>query len=235
MLIRVQKHFPATGEILAPFSIAHYVGGFMRGSHVGPLMPVPHGTGCSYFDGPPIVSCFGFCVHNGKLTDTVDLFDHPFWRSVQDRAANKAVEIRRQGFSGPAMLSYGELEYGGIVNILEKLDAKFKVRSAQRRRQFRFEICMYRATRRLSRRDGFGSLPTERTMRTSKVKSPKTARPANGEQLHPVAPAPNGSEHLRHASEDEIRILAYHKWVSAGCPESDGVQFWHEAELELSR
>ena len=133
MLIRVQKHFPATGEILAPFGIAHYVGGFMRGSHVGPLMPVPHGTGCSYFDGPPIVSCFGFCVHEGKLTDTVDLFDHPFWRSVQDRAAGKAMEIRRQGFSGPAMLSYGELEYGGIVKILEKLDGKFKLRPASSR------------------------------------------------------------------------------------------------------
>lgn len=130
MLIRVQKHFPATGEILAPFGIAHYVGGFMRGSHVGPLMPVPHGTGCSFFDGPPIVSCFGFCVHEGKLTGTVDLFDHPFWRSVQDRAAGKALEIRRQGFSGPAMLSYGELEYGGIVSILDRLDTKFKLRSA---------------------------------------------------------------------------------------------------------
>jgi fructose 1,6-bisphosphate aldolase/phosphatase len=131
MLIRVQKQFPATGEILAPFAIAHYVGGFMRGSHIGPLMPVPHGTGCSFFDGPPIVSGFGFCVHDGKLTDTVDLFDHPFWRSVQDRAAIKAQEIRRQGFSGPAMLPYSELEYGGIVDILEKLDARFKIRAAK--------------------------------------------------------------------------------------------------------
>jgi fructose 1,6-bisphosphate aldolase/phosphatase len=131
MLVRVQKNFPATGEILAPFSIAHYVGGFMRGSHVGPLMPVAHGTGCSYFDGPPIVSCFGFCVHEGKLTDTVDLFDHPFWRSVQDRAAGKAMEIRRQGFSGPAMLPYSELEYGGIVSILEKLETQFKLRPSR--------------------------------------------------------------------------------------------------------
>ena len=36
MLIRVQGNFPATGEILSPFSIGHYVAGFMRGSHVGP-------------------------------------------------------------------------------------------------------------------------------------------------------------------------------------------------------
>ncbi|MCK4427369.1 MAG: fructose 1,6-bisphosphatase, partial [candidate division Zixibacteria bacterium] len=31
-LIRVQGAFPATGEVLAPFSIGHYVAGFMRGS-----------------------------------------------------------------------------------------------------------------------------------------------------------------------------------------------------------
>ncbi len=130
MLVRAQKNFPATGEILAPYSIAHYVGGFMRGSHIGPLMPVRPDTGCSYFDGPPIVSCWGFCVHEGKLTEPVDLFDHPFWDAVRTRAAEKAMEIRRQGFSGAAMLPYSELEYGGIVRILEKLESRFNVRPA---------------------------------------------------------------------------------------------------------
>lgn len=129
LLVRVQKNFPATGEILAPYAIAHYVGGFMRGSHVGPLMPVPHGTVCSYFDGPPIVSCFGFCVKNGKLTETVDLFAHPFWDNVRNRASEKAIEIRRQGFSGAAMLPYSELEYGGIVEILKRLEARFVITS----------------------------------------------------------------------------------------------------------
>jgi fructose 1,6-bisphosphate aldolase/phosphatase len=132
MLVRVQKNFPATGEVLAPFSIAHYVGGFMRGSHIGPLMPVPVGTGCSYFDGPPIVSCQGFCVHGGKLTESVDLFAAPFWDAVRARAADKAMEIRRQGFSGPAMLPYSELEYGGIVHILEQLEPRFTLRPAAR-------------------------------------------------------------------------------------------------------
>lgn len=132
MLVRVQKNFPATGEVLAPFAIAHFVGGFMRGSHIGPLMPVRHKTGCSYFDGPPIVSGFGFCVKEGKLTEVVDLFDHPFWDTVRDRAANKALELRRQGFSGAAMLPYGELEYGGIVQILEKLEPRFTLRHAAR-------------------------------------------------------------------------------------------------------
>lgn len=130
MLVRVQKNFPATGEILAPFAIAHYVGGFMRGSHIGPLMPVRQGTGCSYFDGPPIVSCWAFCVHQGKFTEPVDPFAAPFWEAVRNRAAEKAMEIRRQGFSGPAMLGYNELEYGGIVKILDNLDKQFQIREA---------------------------------------------------------------------------------------------------------
>jgi fructose 1,6-bisphosphate aldolase/phosphatase len=90
-------------------------------------MPVKRETGCSYFDGPPIVTALGFCVHNGRLTEPVDLFDHPYWDYVRRRAAEKATEIRRQGFSGPAMVSYSELEYGGIVEILDKLESRFVV------------------------------------------------------------------------------------------------------------
>jgi fructose 1,6-bisphosphate aldolase/phosphatase len=127
-LCRVQKSFPATGEVLAPYAIAPYVNGYMRGSHVGPLMPVKTGTGISYFDGPPIITGLGFCVHEGSLTEPVDLFDHPYWDAVRLRAADKATEIRRQGFSGPAMVSYSELEYGGIVKILADLDDRFTVR-----------------------------------------------------------------------------------------------------------
>lgn len=128
LLARVQKNFPATGEVLAPYGMAHYVGGWMRGSHVGPLMPVRQGTGCSYFDGPPIVSCLAFCVKEGKLTQPVDMFEHPFWDEVRARAAFKAIEMRRQGFSGAAMLPYSELEYGGIVKILDRLDKQFTVK-----------------------------------------------------------------------------------------------------------
>lgn len=53
MLVRVQKNFPATGEILAPYAIGPYVAGCMRGSHQMPLMPVALNSGISYFDGPP--------------------------------------------------------------------------------------------------------------------------------------------------------------------------------------
>lgn len=128
MLIRVQGSFPATGEVLSPFSIGHYVAGFMRGSHHGPLMPVKLNSAVSYFDGPPIVACHAFCVHDGKLTEPADVFDHPFWDFVRNKVSRKSMELREQGFSGPAMLPYSELEYGGIVEKMKRLDKKFQVR-----------------------------------------------------------------------------------------------------------
>ncbi|MEW5785735.1 MAG: fructose-1,6-bisphosphate aldolase/phosphatase [Bacillota bacterium] len=127
LITRVQGAFPATGELLSPYSIGHFVAGFMRGSHTGPLMPVKMGCGTSFFDGPPIVSAVGFCVHNGILTEPVDCFDHPYWDHVRDKVSRKSLDIREQGFSGPAMLPYSELEYGGIVEKMKKLDGKFKL------------------------------------------------------------------------------------------------------------
>lgn len=131
MLVRAQMNFPATGEILAPFAIGHFVGGGMRGSHQVPIMPVTLNSGISYFDGPPIVSCAGFCVRQGKLTEPIDNFAHPFWETVRHRVAKKAMEIRRQGFIGTAMLPMSELEYTGIAEKLAVLDKRFHVRAAK--------------------------------------------------------------------------------------------------------
>lgn len=128
MIVRTQHDFPATGEILSPYAIGHLVSGFMRGSHTGPLMPVKLGSTISYFDGPPIVTCAAFSVHKGKLTEPVDVFDHPFWDEIRKKVAKKALDIRGQGFSGSAMLPYNELEYGGIVDIMKELEPKFEVR-----------------------------------------------------------------------------------------------------------
>ncbi len=128
MLVRVQGAFPATGEVLQPYRIGHFVGGFMRGSHTGPLMPVKRNSSISWFDGPPIVSCSAYCVHGGKLTEPADAFDHPFWDYVRNEVSRKAIDIREQGFSGPAMLPYSELEYGGIVAKMKELDKEFRIR-----------------------------------------------------------------------------------------------------------
>jgi len=50
------------------------------------------------------------------------------------RVAEKSVEMRRQGFSGAAMLPMAELEYTGIVEKLEALEKRFRVRAQNPRR-----------------------------------------------------------------------------------------------------
>jgi fructose 1,6-bisphosphate aldolase/phosphatase len=130
MLVRAQMAFPATGEVLAPFEIGHFVAGAMRGSHQMPLMPVELNSTISYFDGPPVVSCAAFSMQGGHLSEAVDAFKHPFWDTVRDRISVKAAEMRRQGFSGPAMLPWSELEYTGVTEKLEALDKRFKVRAS---------------------------------------------------------------------------------------------------------
>ncbi len=131
MLVRTQMNFPATGEVLAPYAIGHYVAGCMRGSHQMPLMPVPLNTPTSYFDGPPIVSCAAFCVQGGKLTEPVDGFAHPFWNYVRDQIAAKSIEMRRQGFVGAAMLPMNELEYTGVMEKLNELEKRFHMRAVE--------------------------------------------------------------------------------------------------------
>jgi fructose 1,6-bisphosphate aldolase/phosphatase len=134
MLVRVQKSFPAAGEVLAPYAIGAYVAGAMRGSHAMPLMPIGIDSNVSYFDGPPIVSCAAFAVHEGKLTEPADAFAHPFWDSVRASVAEKAIGMRRQGFFGSAMLPMSELEYTGITETLKSLDRRFRVRDGAIRR-----------------------------------------------------------------------------------------------------
>lgn len=127
-LVRTQKQFPSTGEIVSPWALAHFTLGDNRGSHHVAVMPVKQNSIISYFDGPAIISAAGYCVHEGKLTESVDLFDQPFWDTVRNRASEKTLTIRAQGFYGPAMAGMDELEYTGVVENLKRLDQKFTLR-----------------------------------------------------------------------------------------------------------
>ena len=128
-IVRSQKQFPSTGEILSPWAFAHFTLGDNRGSHHVAVMPVKQNSIISYFDGPTIISAAGYCVHNGKLTEAVDLFDQPFWDIIRTRASEKTLEMRAQGFYGPSMAGMDELEYTGVVENLKRLDKKFTVRN----------------------------------------------------------------------------------------------------------
>ncbi len=127
-LVRSQKQFPSTGEVLSPWSCAHLVAGDNRGSHNVPVMPVKLFSSISFFDGPAIVQAAGFCVHDGKLTEYIDLFDHPFWDHIRTKASRKLEDIREQGFFGPAMVGMNELEYTGLVDKINTLNKKFIIR-----------------------------------------------------------------------------------------------------------
>lgn len=126
-IVRVQKIFPATEEFGPPFALVPFVAGDTRGSHNLPLMPVPINTPASTFFCVPMVSGLAFSVHDGQFTEPTDLFADPFWTHVREHAAAKALEMRKQGFFGPAMLPMSELEYGGIVARLEALEKEFVV------------------------------------------------------------------------------------------------------------
>lgn len=82
----------------------------LHGSHQMLPMPVSLNSGIGYFDGPPVVSCAGFAMHDGKLIEAADVFARAFWDTVRNTVSVKAIGMRRKGYSGLAMLPMTELE-----------------------------------------------------------------------------------------------------------------------------
>lgn len=121
----VQKIFPATEELAPPFALLPFVAGDTRGSHHLPLMPVKANTQASSFFCVPMVCGLAFSLKEGRLSEPVDLFADPAWDAVRLRAMEKAMDMRRQGFYGPAMLPMEELEYTGIAERLRALEREF--------------------------------------------------------------------------------------------------------------
>jgi fructose 1,6-bisphosphate aldolase/phosphatase len=132
-LVRNQGIFPAPEELISPYAKAHYVGGDARGSHVMPLMPVPINTAVTGMYCLPLVSCIGFSLNaKGEFADSfADFFDNPAWDYVRQRAQEKAIAMRDQGWSGAAMLPYGELEYSGFRQSIGDLVARFGFRDGK--------------------------------------------------------------------------------------------------------
>jgi len=126
-VVRAQRGLPAVGEYLEAFSYPYLVAGWMRGSHVGPIMPVPlKYSQVTRFDGPPRLVALGFQVYNGKLLGPADLFDDPVYDYVRNRAADIAEYIRRHGPFMPHRLGPEEMEYTTLPQILKKLEKRFE-------------------------------------------------------------------------------------------------------------
>ena len=73
------------------------------------------------------------------------------------------------------------------------------------------------------------------TKRATRSKPEKTRSPA---AIPPTLPEPHISTVVsveQPPSEHQIRLSAYFKWMLAGSPEGDGIDFWLEAERELKQ
>lgn len=122
LIVRAQSGFPAMGEILEAFSKPYLVAGWMRGSHYGPLMPVPlKYSKVTRFDGPPRLIGLGFQVANGKLIGPVDLFDDPAFDEARVLASKITEYMRLHGPFMPHRLGPEEMEYTTLPQVLEKL------------------------------------------------------------------------------------------------------------------
>ena len=126
-IVRAQHGLPAVGEILEPFAFPHMAGGWMRGSHWGPVMPVPlRYSQCTRFDGLIRIVALGFQLANGKLIGPADLFDDPAFDRARQIANEIADYIRRHGPFEPHRLPAEEMEYTTLPQVLEKLKDRWK-------------------------------------------------------------------------------------------------------------
>ena len=126
-IVRSQSGFPAAGEVVEPFAFPHLVGGWMRGSHNGPLMPVAQKNAYPVrFDGPPRVIAMGFQIADSKLIGPADMFDDPAYDRSRALASEIAEYMRRHGPFEPHRLPADEMEYTTLPGVLEKLQDRFE-------------------------------------------------------------------------------------------------------------
>lgn len=125
-IVRAQHGLPAVGEILEAFAFPHLVAGWMRGSHYGPLMPVPlRYAKTTRFDGPPRLIALGWNISHGKLIGPVDLFDDVAFDETRKLAQFIADYMRRHGPFMPHRLGPEEMEYTTLPMVLEKIKDRF--------------------------------------------------------------------------------------------------------------
>jgi fructose 1,6-bisphosphate aldolase/phosphatase len=126
-IVRCQSGYPAVGEALEPFAFPHIVPGWMRGSHMGPLMPTSvEGGHPSRFDGPPRVICLGFQIANGRLGEPRDMFDDVSFDLARAKANEVGEYLRRHGPFEPHRLPLDELEYTTMAGLQKSLENRWQ-------------------------------------------------------------------------------------------------------------
>jgi len=125
--VRCQSQVPAVGEVLEPFTLPPPVEGWMRGSHYGPLMPVPvHNATPSRFDGPPRAIGLGFQLADGRLVGPRDMFDDPGFDEARRLCNITADYLRRHGPFEPHRLPMDEMEYTTLPQVMRRLEERWE-------------------------------------------------------------------------------------------------------------
>jgi fructose 1,6-bisphosphate aldolase/phosphatase len=125
-IVRTQGAFPAVGEVLEPFASPVLVEGWMRGSHMGPLMPVAISDSTpTRFDGPPRVVGLGFQLCEGNLGKPRDMFADKAFNLARHQANEMADLMRRHGPFEPHRLPLEEMEYTTMPEVVSKLEGRF--------------------------------------------------------------------------------------------------------------
>jgi fructose 1,6-bisphosphate aldolase/phosphatase len=126
-IVRCQGEFPAVGEVVEPFANPIFVEGWMRGSHMGPLMPTSVAQSVpTRFDGPPRVIALGFQLAEGKLVGPRDMFADISFDLAREKANEMADLMRRHGPFEPHRLPLDEMEYTTMPQVMKKLEKRFK-------------------------------------------------------------------------------------------------------------
>jgi len=125
-IVRSQGTFPAVGEVVEPFASPILVEGWMRGSHMGPLMPVSvEDSTPTRFDGPPRVIGLGFQLAQGYLVGPRDLLADKSFNLSRHQANEMADLMRRHGPFEPHRLPLEEMEYTTMPEVMKKLAGRF--------------------------------------------------------------------------------------------------------------
>ncbi len=125
-IVRCQSGLPAVGEVLEPFANPHLVSGWMRGSHVGPLMPVSlQQSAPTRFDGPPRAIAMGFQLAKGKLIGPQDFFADVAFDEARRTANKLANYLRTLGPFEPHRLPLEDMEYTTMPEVMGRLKDRF--------------------------------------------------------------------------------------------------------------
>jgi fructose 1,6-bisphosphate aldolase/phosphatase len=122
MIVRCQSGLPAVGEVLEPFANPHFVAGWMRGSHNGPLMPCHmNASQPARFDGPPRVVGMGYQLADGELIGPRDMLGNISFDRARQQALDMADYMRRMGPFEPGRLPSEAMEYTTLPQVAERL------------------------------------------------------------------------------------------------------------------